>query len=384
MFLRILFYCIFSVFFLLHCSEDARPGSGNNDGDTSGDSDSDSDADTDTDGDSDTDTDTDTDGDSDSDTDTDTDSDSDSDTDTDTDTDTDIPEGTPCGWQDEGKVHYVTDDIQLCLPPTICNLETCQADLGSCPNGPDGECIYADGYDGLRTFPEAWATWYCELTDQGGCQGTIEAATKDVKEAAQAFLGIPYCYKDTSTKCLGITAFSPLMGGNSRLALDASGNALRKWGLGLTPASGLCYELEGMTGTKAVVAVTDRCAGYCDCGNGMEECGNCMVQGAQEPDDVFPSCPCVGNVPSMGPAGEACPGQQTCDWCMTNSHPHFDLDAHTFNHICASAAAQGSCQIKSARMVECMEPTTWPCPEGSWFCFGENPTGQIPGTYCCQ
>lgn len=256
--------------------------------------------------------------------------------------------------------------------------------MGSCPGGVDGECVYKTGYEGLRTFPEAWATWYCELTDGGGCQGTLEVATKDFKEAAQAALGIPYCYKDTSTQCLGVVAFSPLMGGNSRLAKDGSGVPIATWGLGLTPASGLCYEIEGMTGKTAVVAVVDRCAGYCDCGNGMEECGNCLLAGFQGSQDATPSCPCVGTVPSMGADGDTCPLQQTCDWCMTNSHPHFDLDIHTFNHICDTDAIQGSCRIRTVKPVKCMEPTTWPCPPGSWFCFGDQPYGQIPGTYCCQ
>ena len=305
---------------------------------------------------------------------------------TDTDSGAAIPgEGDPCGWRDQGKVHYVTEDIQLCLPRVICNLETCQEDLGRCePLGTEGECVYHDGYDGLRTLPEAWATWYCELTDAGGCQGTLEVATLDFREAVKAQLGIPYCYEDSATTCLGITAFSPLLGGNSRLAQDASGAPLQEWGLGLTPASGICYEIEGINGKRAIVAVTDRCAGYCDCGDGMEECGNCMLAGAQDPGDVSPSCPCVGDIPAMGADGSNCAGQMTCDWCMTNSHPHFDLDSHTFNVICGNEAAAGSCLMKSVKMVKCMEPTTWPCPAGSWFCFSDSPTGQIPGTYCCE
>jgi hypothetical protein len=139
-----------------------------------------------------------------------------------------------------------------------------------------------------------------------------------------------------------------------------------------------------MTGKTAIVVATDRCAGYCDCGNGMEECGNCMATGSQKPEDVTPGCPCVGDVPSMGAAGENCAGEQTCDWCMSNSHPHFDLDSHTFNHICDTEALKGSCKIKSVKIVKCMEPTPWPCPAGSGFCFGQNPTNKIPGTFCCK
>ncbi|MBN2803591.1 MAG: hypothetical protein JXR91_10880 [Deltaproteobacteria bacterium] len=311
----------------------------------------------------------------------------DSDTDTDTDTDTQISnpsDGTPCGWGNKGKILNVTDDIELCLPKTICNMETCQADLGTCENGIDGECTYKSGYDGLKTNPEAWATWYCQLTDTGGCQGTIEYATTEVREAVKAKLGIPYCFKDKSSTCLGIVALSPLMGGNSRLAKDSSGNYLSEWGLGLTPASGLCYEIEGSTGKKAVVAITDRCAGYCDCGSGMEECGNCMVGDVPEPDEITPGCPCIGTVPSLGAGGETCAAQQTCDWCMSNSHPHFDLDVDTFNHICDEDAVMGSCKMKSVKVIECMTPAQWPCPAGSGFCFGDGAVGRIPGTYCCS
>ncbi|NLN63687.1 MAG: hypothetical protein GX146_12530 [Myxococcales bacterium] len=295
-------------------------------------------------------------------------------------------DGAPCGWQNQGKILNVSDSIELCIPPTICNLETCQSSLGTCASGKNGTCTYHDGYNGLKTLPEAWATWYCDLTDGGGCAGTIEAgATMDVRNAVSQYLGnVPWCYKDTSGTCLGIVAFSPLMGGNSRLAKDENGGPLRNWGLGLTPASGLCYEIEGMTGTKAIVAVTDRCAGYCDCGNGQEECGNCLLFSGDQPSSATPSCPCVGSVPSMGPGGQTCNTQQTCDWCMTNSHPHFDLDTATFNHICADKAVMGSCQIKRVKPVPCMAPATWPCPQGAWFCFEENAVGRIPGTWCCQ
>ena len=290
-----------------------------------------------------------------------------------------------CGYQDQGTRTIIGDDIELCLPPTICNLETCPADLGTCVGGLEGECVFHEGYEGLATLPEAWATWYCDL--ETGCLGTLEYVTWDVRDQVRDYLEIPTCYEDSSGTCLGIVAFSPMMGGNSRLAKNAEGGALAEWGLGLTPATGECYEVTGKTGKKAVVAVTDRCAGYCACDEAREEfqeCGNCLLSVGQEPDAVTPGCPCVGDIAAMGDAGLACPGEQTCDWCMSNNHPHFDFDLHTFNHLCDDEAIQGSCELASVRIVECMEPTTWPCPTGSWFCFGDNPAGRIAGTYCCQ
>jgi len=92
----------------------------------------------------------------------------------------------------------------------------------------------------------------------------------------------------------------------------------------------------------------------------------------------------VGAIDALEAGGETCAGQMTCDWCMTNSHPHFDLDIDTFNHICADDAVLGSCRIAKVKPVPCMTPTTWPCPAGAWFCFGEGATGRIDGTYCCM
>ncbi len=295
-------------------------------------------------------------------------------------------DGAPCGWENQGRVLSVTADIEVCLPPTICNNEVCPADLGTCvPEGIGGECVFHEGYDGLKTLPEAWTSWYCDLDT--GCLGTLEGTTHHIRDEVQANLGIPACYEDSSGTCFGITAFSPMLGGNSRLAKNASGGALAEWGLGLTPASGLCYELEGSTGKKAIVAVTDRCAGYCACDDArteFQECGNCLLTVGQDPDAVTPSCPCVGNNDAMGAEGQACAGQQTCDWCMSNNHPHFDLDRHTFNHVCDAEATRGSCKLARVSIVDCMQPTKWPCDPGTWFCFGDSPAGRIPGTYCCE
>ena len=68
----------------------------------------------------------------------------------------------------------------------------------------------------------------------------------------------------------------PMMAGNSQLAIDpATGTKVPLWGLGMTAASGLCYQITGVGGT-AIVAITDRCGGYCECGSGFNECGDCI------------------------------------------------------------------------------------------------------------
>jgi hypothetical protein len=296
-------------------------------------------------------------------------------------------DGAPCGYQDLGRTELVAENLELCLPPTICNSETCPASLGTCsPASTSGTCEYKEGYLGMKTLPEAWATWYCSLS--GGCLGTLEAATVEIVSSVQTESGLPLCMDDASGHCLGIAAVSPLLGGNSRLAQDDGGAPIREWGLGLTPASGLCYELKGEEGQTALVALTDRCAGYCACDDpnrqNFEECGNCLLSGAQEPDTVTPGCPCVGELPPLGSEGEACPTEQTCDWCMSNSHPHFDLDVDTFNHLCGSAATMGSCRLAEVKPVPCMEPVKWPCDAGSWFCFEASASGRIPGTWCCK
>ena len=109
-----------------------------------------------------------------------------------------------------------------------------------------------------------------------------------------------------------------------------------------------------------------------------------MLGGANAPDSVTPSCPCVGDIAALGPGGQTCEGHFTCDWCMSNNHPHFDLDVDTFNHLCDTAAPAGSCRLNEVSIVECFDPVPWPCAAGSWACFAPGSHGQIPGTYCCQ
>jgi hypothetical protein len=150
--------------------------------------------------------------------------------------------------------------------------------------------------------------------------------------------------------------------GNSQLAVDQlTGKQVVDWGLGLTEASGLCYELTGPAGS-VVVALTDRCGGFCSCnGSGPQECGPCV-----NASDLAVQCPCVGTSPPAWTkcCGTTCGGPvvATCDWCAANNHPHFDLDVASFNHICGSLSNQGSCQISGVRYFHCYDTSTtrWP------------------------
>ena len=140
----------------------------------------------------------------------------------------------------------------------------------------------------------------------------------------------------------------------------------------------------------------DRRLGQGRASGGQQECGECLAKGAET---VAPNCACVGPVPGSHDdcCGPECglPQQQTCDWCASNNHPHFDLDVDTFNWVCGDEAIRGSCQLAVARWVECLEPRDdWPPGEG--ICLAENgvfgwPNGspdplhqpQVPDTKCC-
>jgi hypothetical protein len=151
------------------------------------------------------------------------------------------------------------------------------------------------------------------------------------------------------------------MAGNSQVAVDpATGKTIAAWGLGMTAASGVCYEITGDGGT-AVVGITDRCAGYCKCGSGaFNECGNCINQ-----PDTTTECACVGTAPPLYTSccGRTCGAAQQCDWCANNNHAHFDLDVATFNHVCGpSGQSLGSCKLKTVRLIQnCYSPKpNWP------------------------
>jgi hypothetical protein len=235
----------------------------------------------------------------------------------------------------------VGSDITLCIPPQTCLPETCPPTLGSCVNG---QCVFDAGYQGLQTLPEAWTTHYCDL-QSGACQGVDQldpVLTTAQKVSAKA--NLPLCKSSSAgAECVGIVASPPMMVGNREKFGEA-------WGLGLTEPSGLCYEVTG-PGGSALLAITDRCGGYCKCPslnvNDFTECGQC-----KEAPDMTPLCECRGdnNCSTM-----------TCDWCAANNHPHFDVDDDTFNHLCGDLAIKGSCQLSNAKFVPCLDPRTdWP------------------------
>lgn len=295
-----------------------------------------------------------------------------------------------CGWRGEGRALAVAPDVEVCLPKVVCNAETCPPQLGTCVAG---ACQYKAGYSGLQTLPEAWATYYCDL-QAGGCHGVTQVHFAEETAATVAKnLALPTCYANGGTKCVGIVASPPMMVGNSQEAKNPDGTIVANWGLGMTEASGLCYEIEG-PGGAAVVAITDRCGGYCKCkGSGFQECGPCVNAA-----DMQTNCACVGAVPGVFGqcCGLGCGGavKADCDWCASNNHPHFDLDTATFNHVCGGSAGNGSCKLGKARFVPCLTPeAAWPpgggggsCPANSFACPAGAPTPsqpQIPGTGCC-
>jgi hypothetical protein len=248
-----------------------------------------------------------------------------------------------CGYKGQGHVLDVTPDIALCIPPQTCLPETCPPTLGSCVND---QCVFNAGYHGLETLPEAWATHYCDL-QAGACQGVHQF--DPVLTTAQTLAtksNLPLCKSAAAgAECVGIVASPPMMIGNR----EKFGQA---WGLGLTEASGLCYEVSG-PGGSALLAITDRCGGYCKCpslgANDFNDCGQC-----KEATDLTPLCECRGD--------NDCSTQQ-CDWCAANNHPHFDVDDDAFNHLCGDQSLKGSCQLASVKFVPCLDPRAdWPPP----------------------
>ena len=127
-------------------------------------------------------------------------------------------------------------------------------------------------------------------------------------------------------------------------------------------------------------------AGYA----GFEECGPCVSA-----PDMEPSCPCVGTAPSLYTqcCGNGCGNvEQTCDWCASNNHPHFDLDTATFNKLCGEEKSAGSCKLSSVGFVACATAQGWPpgggggatCKANSFQCAAAMPNQpQVPGTGCC-
>ena len=170
-------------------------------------------------------------------------------------------DGKACGFDKTGRLLNVAPDIEVCAPAVVCTSETCPPSLGSCVGG---QCNYKGNYKGLLTLPQAWATHYCDLSGQG-CRGVTQVEFPEVTAGqVSAALGLPPCFQQNGSaeKCVGIMAAPPMMVGNSQEAIDpVTGKFAKLWGLGMTEATGFCYEITGPGGT-AVLAVTDRCGGH--------------------------------------------------------------------------------------------------------------------------
>lgn len=299
-----------------------------------------------------------------------------------------------CGYKGLGSTVQISDSVSVCLPPVVCNPATCPPGLGKCVNG---QCQLIPPYQALKSYPHAYATYYCDLPG-GGCHGVTQVEFPEVTAAKLSTLtGKPVCAEGKNTDCVGIAASSPMMVGDSQIAVDPTGAFVREWGLGLSEASNVCYELTGPGGT-VTVALTDSCGGYVSCnGSGPIEGGPCTNAA-----DFRPNCPCVGTVPGMYSSccGMNCGGpvNGACDWCSSNTHPHFDLDTPSFNYMCAAQGINGSCEITSVKPVTCDLGASWPpggtgagggesCGANSFDCSGTSPDSAnqplVPGTQCC-
>ena len=235
--------------------------------------------------------------------------------------------------------------------------ENCPSDIGTCVSN---ECVFKNGYNGLKTYPHAFATNYCQLSS-GTCNGVtqVQPPLTTASNIASA-LSLPLCDGSTPSHgntCVGIAAAPPRMIGNSQNDM-MNGQYVTPWGQGLTEASGYCYKLTGPTGNQVVVALTDRCGGYTTSCSASATCVN-------DPT-LTPACPCVGTVGSLystccGLSSYGCPSlNNQCDWCASSNHPHFDMDTAAFNYLCDSSASAGSCEITTVSPFQCMTPIPQP------------------------
>ncbi|KAJ3253861.1 hypothetical protein HK103_007661 [Boothiomyces macroporosus] len=163
-----------------------------------------------------------------------------------------------CGYQNQGKLLQVKPNVTICMPKTICTAETCPPGLGNCVNN---QCVFTGGYLGIQSDPNPWSTYYCTLA-KGDCDG-VSQVEKPVVTASKVakMMGLALCpdSPDPKKKCVGIAASSAMIVGNSQEARYINGNSVgNAWGLGMSEASNICYELTGPSGAQVVVALTDR------------------------------------------------------------------------------------------------------------------------------
>ena len=131
---------------------------------------------------------------------------------------------------DSGTPLHVADGLDLCMPHVACTSETCPPTLGACVND---SCVFNAGYTGVATLPEAWVTYYCELS-AGGCHGITQIEYPEITaQKIATAMSLPVCdgTDGGTSECVGIAASPPMIVGNSQEAIDSeTKKAVVDWG----------------------------------------------------------------------------------------------------------------------------------------------------------
>jgi hypothetical protein len=245
--------------------------------------------------------------------------------------------------------------ITVFVPRQLCTPDNCPQDLGTCLYN---QCIFKNGYNGMRTMPKAYATISgCSLANNN-CDGVA----KNIFSVSNVVTDMVTRLPGSLAACPGSTSFSGecigVAGVNPSLFGDAPGYAIyqKSWGLGLSPASGMCYKLTGYNNNVAYLAVVNRCSGMCSCPSrgfpNPVNCGNCIGTNyfTDLIPDIKPNCQCMGTASN---SISTCATPQTmaaCDWCAANKHPHFNIDTAAFQHVCGPLTL-GRCEIMKVEVV---------------------------------
>ena len=349
------------------------------------------------------------------------------------------PPVTPTEGSNGTFFNFITEkgyNITYFIPDHELTSVTCMASLGGSINTTNNNsCAWNGAYKPFQ-YEHAYSTNYC-LLETGGCSGAVGDPRPTIEAARSALLnsstpGVqspPWGPIDNNT-VFGVTATPPIMNGNSGEGISlVTGQAVTSSFQGLTEVSGLCYDVIGPGGGRAILIVGDRCAGYCGttCSNetvyntpadpgtsAYAECGHCVTN----PNNVVkPGPPCVGTVkgPVQTDMYANCSGNEIyeclpvfaeCDWCASNNHPHFDLDNTAYTEVCTynnsnPAGDPGSCELHKVMPFKCI-PNPQPMSAGGAgynsgcvaqsYSNGETPCTQffsqynssIPGQgYCC-
>lgn len=208
----------------------------------------------------------------------------------------------------------------------------------------------------MSTFPKAYATFSgCSLASNT-CDGAgkdIFAVSKVVVDMSSKLGGsLPSCPGTTNFNgvCVGVAGVNPILYGDTQ----SYATSQKSWGLGLSPASGMCYKVTGSSGKVAYLAIINRCSGMCSCpsrvaSTGVSNCASCIGSNYYRDlvTDLKPNCQCVGTASN---AIGACGTDTKCDWCAANNHPHFNLNQESFVHLCGDTTA-GRCELTKVEVV---------------------------------